>query len=54
MKKDKDGNLIFPEPDLKRLKKQFPKVQKDFRKYEQQTREALRVSSKTMWIQMTI
>lgn len=54
IKIDKDGNLIFPKPDFKRLDKEFPKIQKEFRKYEEATGKALRVGSKTMWTQITI
>ena len=54
IKKDKNGNLIFPKPDLKNLDKEFPRIQKEFRKYEQQTKNSMKVSAKTMWTQITI
>ena len=46
--------IMLPTPDIKKIKKNYKAIQKEFRKYERQTKETLRVSQAVLNKTITI
>jgi len=46
--------INLPEPDIKKIKKNYKTIQKEFRKYERQTKETLQVSQNVLNRTITI